>query len=725
MAEERKFTFGDDAPKESLSDDRLNYAPFAQRIAHAIAGLDAAGGYVIGLHGKWGSGKSTALNFVLEYLRQHHNAHRENRVIPIEFRPWLIAGHHDLIAAYFKVLSEALDGRTQSQGRLSRLWQRLKPEKTSDLVVAAIKLSLAMAEPTGTALVGRLAGAAASTANELSERIRKSPSLQKAYETLHDKLRESGQRYVVLIDDIDRLSADDIRSVMRMVKSVGQLPNVIYLLAYDREIVWRSFGRDAIRAEPSFVEKIVQQELQLPVASQSALLAMLDEELSFFPKDIENSLRWEHIKQDGVRRWIRSPRDVVRLSNAVKFCWAALEGAFDPQDLLAMEGLRLFDFEVFEWLRDQRDYLFTKRRFQLAEDDFKEQTAMSLQQTVSEEKWSQIRPLVIQLFPQMSRDLKDTFSVSGLDKDDAQKRRGIGSQAGFDSYFGLYPSPDAVPLAVVSRLVSGEADSDEIEACFREFLRRKNTLGDPLVEGLLHELLIRFRGVRPARPQPALLDALFAVGEEIISIDYSPGRTGNPVRVVADLLIREMLSRWGLDYAGPRLKKAFEESDSPGFLADIYVSRARELGAIEPTSTNQCPITGHDFDELGEVLIRKIKVSRNDGSLDRAPYYYNVARAWGHLETAEEPKTWLMNGVLESGTFLAKTCFGLVGTSTDVGGGRMFEMMREPDPEFYSVETLRDACAVHQNGAALGGEQQDMIAAVARGCQNILDSKRL
>jgi hypothetical protein len=47
--------------------------------------------------------------------------------------------------------------------------------------------------------------------------------------------------------------------------------------------------------------------------------------------------------RDGIRRWIRSPRDVVRLANAVKFSWPAVESEIDPQDLVAMEGLRLFD----------------------------------------------------------------------------------------------------------------------------------------------------------------------------------------------------------------------------------------------------------------------------------------------------------------------------------------------------------------------------------------------
>lgn len=722
MTEETCFSFEDDAPKKAPSDDRLNYAPFAERVADAIVRLDAPDGYVIGLHGKWGSGKSTVLNFVVDYLAQHNDAHEGDRVVSVEFRPWLITGHHDLIAAYFKVLAEALVSATSKRWWKRGPWLWFRKDSSRVLVDAATKLSLAVADPSGTTLLGTLALTAANTASQLSDRIRENPSLQKAYVELADKLRVGGRRFLVLIDDIDRLREDDVRSIMQMVKSVGQLPNVIYLLAYDREIVWNAFDRDATRTEPSFAEKIVQQELQLPVPSQPALLTILDEKISFLPDGIDQSLRWAHIVQDGLHRWIRTPRDVVRLSNALKFSWSALAGEIDPQDLLAMEGLRLFDFKVFEWLRDQRDYLFNEGRFQLVNDDLKNQTTAGLRHTVPEEKWSQIEPLVIQLFPKLAVDMGDTLSLGGLDSDEVQKRRGIGSEAGYDSYFGLYPSSDAIPLAVVNRLVSGGLDGEGIEACFRDFLESKNGRGDPLMEELLDELLIRFRGRQAAQPRQALLDALFAVGEAVIDIDYRPGLTGIHPREQLDALIREMLLRWGPGEAGPRLMDAVQNSDSPAFLADVYVSRGRELGVFTTDSRNSCPITQHEFDELGKILLTKIETTRNDGTLDEAPYYYSIARAWSHLATAREPKTWLKDGVVASDAFLAKTCLGLVSTLSG-SSGRRIEMMRDPDPELYCIETLRAACVTHQHSVDLSGKERDLIAAVAKGCAKILQDK--
>jgi predicted KAP-like P-loop ATPase len=103
--------FSDDAPKTNpWSEDRLGYRPFAERVANMILNLDAPKGYVIGLHGAWGSGKSTILNFVEAFIDKHNEERltETERLRVVNFSPWIVSGHQDLVSAFFKVLSEAL-----------------------------------------------------------------------------------------------------------------------------------------------------------------------------------------------------------------------------------------------------------------------------------------------------------------------------------------------------------------------------------------------------------------------------------------------------------------------------------------------------------------------------------------------------------------------------------------------------------------------------------------
>jgi predicted KAP-like P-loop ATPase len=154
------YIFGDDQPKKNpWQDDRLGYAPFAKRIANIAINMDIPNGYVIGLHGRWGSGKTTAVNFVLEYLKKHNQETEDNseKVEHIEFRPWIVSGHQDLMATFFKLLSEHLG---PSESKAKRGWSRSMTTvatTTDELVNAAATLALTI-DPSGGAVAGLIGG---------------------------------------------------------------------------------------------------------------------------------------------------------------------------------------------------------------------------------------------------------------------------------------------------------------------------------------------------------------------------------------------------------------------------------------------------------------------------------------------------------------------------------------------------------------------------------------
>jgi len=53
---------------------------------------------------------------------------------------------------------------------------------------------------------------------------------------------------LIVIDDIDRLTSNEIREVFQLVKANADFPNIIYLLMFDRRIV--AGALDAISGEP-------------------------------------------------------------------------------------------------------------------------------------------------------------------------------------------------------------------------------------------------------------------------------------------------------------------------------------------------------------------------------------------------------------------------------------------------------------------------------------------
>ena len=176
--------------------------------------------------------------------------------------------------------------------------------------------------------------------------------------------------------------------------------------------------------------------------------------------------------------------------------------------LLGIEGVRLFDTEAFTWLRDNRNFLFNDGRFQLAEDDVKEQAIEELKRRVPEGEYPQILGMITVLFPQLAKwsDSDASFGAEGYDE--VERRRGIGCEAGYDSYFGLHPSADAVRLADIDGLVAPGADVENIEKIVRGYLVASDSRGAPMITKVFHELRVRYSGRNPAQGHASTVECI-------------------------------------------------------------------------------------------------------------------------------------------------------------------------------------------------------------------------
>lgn len=85
---DQRLQLSGDRPKEHLTDDRLGYANFAQSLARSIAGLGPTEGIVLAVNGAWGSGKTTAVNMIVEALAKlQKDAPSSREIVPVWFNP--------------------------------------------------------------------------------------------------------------------------------------------------------------------------------------------------------------------------------------------------------------------------------------------------------------------------------------------------------------------------------------------------------------------------------------------------------------------------------------------------------------------------------------------------------------------------------------------------------------------------------------------------------------
>ena len=66
--------FSTDSPIEKAKDDKLGRKAFAVALAKAVLTFPGEDSFVIGIHGKWGTGKSSILNLLVEQIAENNAA---------------------------------------------------------------------------------------------------------------------------------------------------------------------------------------------------------------------------------------------------------------------------------------------------------------------------------------------------------------------------------------------------------------------------------------------------------------------------------------------------------------------------------------------------------------------------------------------------------------------------------------------------------------------------
>lgn len=82
-------------------------------------------------------------------------------------------------------------------------------------------------------------------------------------DSIKQKLTEQKKKYLVIIDDLDRIDNEDIKSVFKAIKLLADFPNIVYLLSYDKEKIQDN--------NENYIQKIIQLEKTLPVLAKSKL----------------------------------------------------------------------------------------------------------------------------------------------------------------------------------------------------------------------------------------------------------------------------------------------------------------------------------------------------------------------------------------------------------------------------------------------------------------------
>lgn len=343
--------FYSDKPISTPAADQLNRSGFAKLLAQALLNLESQDTFTVGLFGKWGCGKTSIVNMALSELDKSQQALSPNeQMIIVHFEPWNFSDTNQLLTQFFIRLSNEF--RSKGDKNLSRVGDAL--QKYSE----AFEFFELIPGVGGT--ISTL-GKAGTFLGKAMQKGSNEKDVLKQKEYVVELLKKQPNRILVVIDDIDRLSNDQIRYVFQLITSVAKFPNTAYLLVFDKEIVVNALSNVQSGDGEDYLEKIIQMPIQIPEIQQSDLRKVLFQRLDTIIGQFEDigfsSSHWQRLFEPCVAPFIKHLRDVNRLCNALQFKLNAISTEVDFTDLVAVSVLEINHPQVFEWVRGNKPIL--------------------------------------------------------------------------------------------------------------------------------------------------------------------------------------------------------------------------------------------------------------------------------------------------------------------------------------------------------------------------------
>lgn len=425
-----------DLPIYKSSEDIFNRSPFAESLAQTIVKYSDSSSFTIGLYGPWGSGKTSLLNMIVESVEA-----ADSNTIILRFNPWLCSEPKQLVTQFFKQLSSVIKLRKTAS---DLVWKLI--DQYGDFFAVASNVSV----------IGSLIAAGGKAlSKEAEEQIeRRSDNLQLQKDRIIKRMEEEQLRILVLIDDIDRLSEEEIISVFQLVKALADFPNMIYVLAFDYSVVVSALSKVQHGNGKEYLEKIVQVPFEIPAPDMETIYDFLLSKLNSIMNDITEELfdqsLWAELFQYGFKKYIRSVRDVIRYANVLTIKYQLLKDEVNPVDLLGITCLQVFEPFIYSKLPGCKETICGYPTYYTQDSQKQEEKVRNMLSRLAEpsEQTSDTdgaKNVLGLLFPKIRNSTGIPHSIGqAYNRKNTLIRHRISATECFDRYFALSLEKDAI-----------------------------------------------------------------------------------------------------------------------------------------------------------------------------------------------------------------------------------------------------------------------------------------
>lgn len=298
----------EDEPVQTESEAEFRYGIFAQRIARTITESTQKSSFSLGVTGIWGAGKTSMLNLLKRYIE------KDESCIMVDFNPRESAEvkfiQHDFLTAICSALKKYHTGATHIMSDYMK-GLRVFAKDTPWLKVLDIF---------------------------------QTKDVDKSRREVESMIRSIDKKIVVIIDDYDRLTGEEIVEVLKVIGNNGSFERTFFVSAYDKNYVnqvLKAYFHETV--DRDYTDKYLNLELRLPDRKQFYKNGYLQKRLhALLAKGIIKDMNQGQIDEAlmPVVRFIDSylptPRDIKRYIGLVMASFLEIQENVALRDFLLL-----------------------------------------------------------------------------------------------------------------------------------------------------------------------------------------------------------------------------------------------------------------------------------------------------------------------------------------------------------------------------------------------------
>lgn len=299
-----------DRPIKSEDEDWLGFCGVVGILSDSLKSLDLRReSLTMGIVAQWGKGKTSFVNLLAKKVKEHGDI-----VVCFNPRASKSVAHiqEDFFDAFSKELSKYCSGFGFLLGRYTKHLGLLGQYEWTRPLESLLTLLLP----------------------------------EKDEQAINDALRIIGRRVYVIIDDLDRLTGEEIIEVLKLVDRNASFNNVVFVMAYDKEYVNNVLSKHLSHGlDHSFIDKYVTWEVTLPEVDSEILKekmkSYLEDHLFDLSKEEKERVLegWRYV-DNIVIGYLESVRHLKRYLNLMIHRYLQVYNKVDPADFFLLSLLQ-------------------------------------------------------------------------------------------------------------------------------------------------------------------------------------------------------------------------------------------------------------------------------------------------------------------------------------------------------------------------------------------------